>query len=449
MITTERTIKPLSIRDVKQIWKDEEWDKYLPSPGFITDFVTATRGIESPTQLSVWNAIFTISSLLKRDAYLKWYPSPLYPNMFILMVAPPRICAKSTIARVSDTILTEFPNYITNLGLAEKKRIPIIRSKATPEGISMMLKPSITSEIDEDSKKVLMVERDSHLAIIISELSTLINKKLYNQGLIGKLTDLYDCKDIDSDVTQGRGEQKFKNIYVTLLGATTIDGLKDAIPEEAFGDGFMSRVILVNQPVSTRNYPMPFNIPEIGLKDLIEKAAFIAESAIGAYSLTEDAMEWYEKFYTKYKNNLMGLAREQSIISKMVYRYDINLLKLSLIVHVASYKTDFKITVQDLRDANKILKHTYDGNRDLAGDLITNDNFQKSYRIIASKLDREKKITRRQLLQHCSSYSIPAQEVTRILNQLNQEGYIEIRNYRGAIVKIVTTNGDETYKWIA
>ena len=274
-------MKPLTTRDVKQTWADEEWDKYLPASGFITDFVTATRGIESPTQLAVWAAIFTISSLLKRDAYLQWYPNPLYPNMFIVMVAPPRICAKSTIARVADEILVEFPSLITDHKLSQRKKLPIIRSKATPEGISMMLKPTVDSIIDEKTQKVMLITRDSHLAIIISELSTLINKKLYNQGLIGKLTDLYDCKELDSDVTQGRGEQEFKNIYVTLLGATTIDGLKDAIPEEAFGDGFMSRVILVNQPSSTRSYPMPFNIPEIGLQDLIKRAAFMAENALG------------------------------------------------------------------------------------------------------------------------------------------------------------------------
>lgn len=441
-------MKAISARDVKQIWKDEEWDKYLPSPGFITDFVTATRGIESPTQLSIWSAVFTLSTLLKRDAYLSWYPSPLYPNLFIVLVAPPRICAKSTISRVADTILMEFPDHIQNPKLAASKRIPIIRSKATPEGISMMLKPSVESEISEETKKVIIVRHDSHLAIIISELSTLINKKLYNQGLIGKLTDLYDCKDIDSDVTQGRGEQVFKNIYVTMLGSTTVDGLKDAIPEEAFGDGFMSRVILVNQPVSTRNYPMPFDIPEIGLPDLIERAAFIAENSIGEYHLSDEGLEWYRKFYQNYKNGLTGLARTQNIISKMVYRYDINLLKLALIMHVSTYKTDKEITVQDLRDANKILKQTYKGNEDLAGDLIVNDNFQRPYRIITTKLQRDKKITRQKLLKHCSSYSISAQEATRILNQLLQEGYIQPFNFKGAKTRLITTNGAEVYKWM-
>ncbi len=441
-------MKGLTQRELKQTWQDEAWDSYLPQEGFLTDFVAATRGSESPTQLALWSAIFTVSTLLKRDAYLHWYPSPLYPNMFIVMIAPPRICAKSTIARVADEVLIGFPDYIENLKLKSSKRIPIIRSKATPEGISMMLKPTVSSEINEETQKVLMIERDSHLCIIISELSTLMNKKLYNQGLIGKLTDLYDCKDTDSDVTQGRGEQIFKNIYVTLLGATTIDGLRDAIPEEAFGDGFMSRVILVNQPTSTRSYPTPFNIPEISLNDLQKRAAFIAEHALGEYRMNEEAYEWYKNFYIKYKLNLFGLAKEQNIIGKMIYRYDINLLKLALIIHISTYTTDYEITIQDLKDAKKILEQTYKGNKDLAGDLIVNDNFQKSYRVIAAKIEREQKIKRRKLLQHCSSYSISAQETTRILNQLYQEGLLEVRNTKNIVIHTITTTGEEQYKWL-
>ncbi len=133
----------------------------------------------------------------------------------------------------------------------------------------------------------------------------------------------------------------------------------------------------------------------------------------------------------------------------MVYRYDINLLKLALILHISTYSKNKEVGIQSLRDANKILTHTYNGNQALAGDLIVNNGFQKSYRVIASKLQRDHTVTRQKLLQHCSSYGIIAQETTRTLNQLLQEGYLEIKNLKGKSVNLITTNGKEKYHWIA
>ena len=102
-----------------------------------------------------------------------------------------------------------------------------------------------------------MYEKGSQAAFVISELSSLLGKQNYNEGLVGKLTDLYDCKDYDDDTTISRGYKAFEDIYVTLLGATTRTALEESIPEAAFGEGFMSRVVLVYQHQRTRAYPEP------------------------------------------------------------------------------------------------------------------------------------------------------------------------------------------------
>jgi len=90
------TPKAFSETDFKKFWKTEDFDEFLPEPGFMTDFVMALRGVESPTIFAFWAAAFVMSTVLKRDAFLQWYPENIFPNLYIMLVAPPRVCAKST-----------------------------------------------------------------------------------------------------------------------------------------------------------------------------------------------------------------------------------------------------------------------------------------------------------------------------------------------------------------
>src|SRR6056297_1303363 len=122
---------PYSEKDVTKVWQDEEWDANLPQPGFLTDLVLTTRGIETPTKFAIWSGIFAISTILKRDAYLNWGFKPLYPNMYIILVAPPRMCAKSTVIDICEDIFLGLDDLLksVDLKLAFRKKLNLHHSK--------------------------------------------------------------------------------------------------------------------------------------------------------------------------------------------------------------------------------------------------------------------------------------------------------------------------------
>ena len=440
MIKTPIPYDESQIKDI--FWSEEPFDKYLPEKGFLTDFVLATRGIETPTILSFWSAVWTLSSALKRDAFFKWFPDPLYPNFFIVLVAPPRICAKSTAVRqFGEKILTSFTKFYKDPKVKFVKEINLLR-KATPEAMDQSLEP-IKNAVIGSGKGSVKMSRGSQVAIVVSELSTFLGKQKYNEGLISKLIDLYDCKDTDSSATVSRGEIIFENIFVTLIGATTISGLNESIPEVAMEGGFISRVILVHSPLPTRSYPEPHAV--IGgptREELSKRLAWIANNAQGEYYFTPEAKKYYEKFYHKHRKKLV---KEEKESVELKSRYDIHLRKLALILRAQEYREGTEISLDILKRAKLILEETYKNAQGITQDVGVS-LYTKAYMRTKEIILQRGKITRRQLIQRLSPSGVNADLILKIMQHIHQEGLISI-TLRGDQKKYPSTIGEELYTW--
>jgi len=166
---------------------------------------------------------------------------------------------------------------------------------------------------------------------------------------------LYDSRDIDDEMTRGGGKRMFKDIYVTLFGGTTPDSFKNSIPEEAFGGGFMSRVIVIKQDTPTRYFPIPKYVPGApSVAEISQRLAWIARNAYGGYDLSREAYREYALWYRKFKDNLVGNPNGNALA-----RMDTNLLKLCVIMRAQRYEIGTLITLQDFKDALMLLTDAY------------------------------------------------------------------------------------------
>src|SRR5690606_14187935 len=140
----------------------------------------------------------------------------------------------------------------------------------------------------------------STASIVVSELSTMIDRKLYNTGLIQKLTSLYDSMDGDGKITKSGGEQTLRNIYVTLAGGTTPKEMKTGFPQEAIGGGFVSRTIFVYVSRATRSFAVPPTIPDLpDVNEMAQRLAWIMDTAAGEYRLSQEAFSEHERWYNE------------------------------------------------------------------------------------------------------------------------------------------------------
>jgi hypothetical protein len=399
-------------------------DGMLPKPGFLTDFVNTGRGMESPTLFFAWNALWLISTVLKREAWLRWYPNKLWPNLYVLLVAPPALCRKSSSMIIANSLLRELPNCLSSSVEAYKKTSQVITGKTTPEGLLTSLAPDqrVFLSQTETGNSMLTVDKGSQIALNISELAVFLGKQQYNSGLVTLLTDLFDCKDSDSEITRGNGLKPLRDIYVTLFGAITPDGMKTSIPDEAFGGGFMSRVVIAYQDTPTKIYPIPKPMPGYPVwQDLTFRLAWIAEHAKGEYYLTPEAEDFYSRWYRSWKQSLFSVPDNQHKDN----RIDSLILRVALLMRVQEYREGNEITVENVQDAQKLLEYTSrTGEHALSN--IGATSYGQSYNTIKRFFLKRGTSTRRELSQYMSSRGIKAEEISAVVDQLVVEGFLSI-----------------------
>jgi len=413
----------------------------MPEPGFLTDFINVGRGMESPTLFFAWNALWLLSTVLTREAWLRWFPKPLYPNLYVLLVAPPSLCRKSSSMSIANDLLRELPKYMPDTLNAYKKKVRIIAGKATAEGILGALFPQERTFYTD--RQMIKVEKGSQAALSISEFAVFLGKQQYNSGLVTLLTALFDSADADSELTRGRGDKLLKDIYVTLMGGVTPDGLRLSIPEEAFGGGFMSRVILAYQDVPTKIYAIPKRFDGYPtIDDLYYKLAWIAVHAQGEYYLTEEAEAYYTEWYIKWKEELFGKGMEK----KEEFRFDNLLLRVAMLLRVQEYREGRDIQIWHIKLAQKLLEYTLrQGKR--ATEDVGAGQFMMVYNAVKRKIEREGTVVRSRLLSSLSGRGFSATQITEVIDQLVQEGFIKIR-LQGHLLDQSSRNGAEMYELV-
>ena len=74
---------------------------------WISSLLDYVEDTESPRTFWVWSAISTVANALQRKVWLPFGLDTLYPNLYILLVAPPGRCRKGAPIGFSKRILTE------------------------------------------------------------------------------------------------------------------------------------------------------------------------------------------------------------------------------------------------------------------------------------------------------------------------------------------------------
>jgi hypothetical protein len=431
-------------------WEYEPFDRCLPEEkGFMTDYVLSTRGSGVPTMFHVWGCLTIMSALIKREAWIEWYPSKLFANLYTILIGEPGRMYKSTSVNISFKLLENIHEYMSNINMKVIKEIQIIDGKITPERLLDRLKPKVGEYELVDSegnpiyskktKKIKVYPYTSEVMIIASELSSLLTKASYNEGMITNLLKLYDCDDHWSTDTFSRDKTELKNIYSTLLAACTPEQFRESIPKSVASDGFLSRTNVVYCKKNHRKYPKPKQVINGPTKEHLRKSlAWIGENIKGEYSFSDEAEEWFAKWYERYVKDL------ETNISQAGFkaRFDIKLRQVAFLISAQRYNVTKIISLEDMRTANRILQTTFRNSVGLIHEFISTD-IERLVRRIREYIKERKTVDRRTLLQNTS---ITAKMADIALSQLCQDGSIIIK-LEGKLRVEPSKHGIEIYKY--
>jgi hypothetical protein len=417
----------------KPFWACDTFDRFLPKTrGFLNDFVLSLRGQEVPVAFSLWSALVTLSTALKRETWLKWSEDPLYSNLYLVLVAPAGMAKKSVPINLGCLSLSEMPDYFTDLNISAMKQISVFRDKITGEAISKFLskkmKPLHINLVDKHGKPLRLTKggpietylKSAEVLLVAPELGTMLSRAKYNEDLITTLTKLYDTESPFENTTAGGGQKRLPRPFACLLGGTTPSALRDSIPKSAVDEGFLSRLIVCYQPkaASLFHRPRPMDIPR---KEIASRLAWVAQYTAGQWDLTPEADAFYEKWYIRIHTHYDTLRFHPAQKS----RFAIHVLKVALLFSAQRYENHLDkkkriIDLQAVKESIALVEETMQ----IAVPLIEETEANPAQRLqirIFKYISERRSATRKQLLQNAH---LTSGEATAIVSDLYQAGRI-------------------------
>lgn len=300
-----------------------------------------TDNSEPPKLYHKWVAISTVASVLQRKCVVNWGPIRFYPNMYIVLVAPPGKARKGTAMS-------------SGIDFLVRAEIKMSAESVTREALIRRIHGACeTITYDDDTK----VEFHSSLTIIAPELSVFLG---YNQHqLMMDLTDWFDCGKGPEGKwtyeTKNMGRDEITGLWVNLIGATTPDLLRSNLSIDAIGGGLTSRIIFVYAADKYKSCPAPFLTPEqikIGemLYDDLEQIHLLR----GQFKPDKEFINRWVEWYIEQDNK--EIFAEPHLFP-YCERRPVHIMKLSMIFN--SMRTDSMVmTVDDINQAIDLLEYT-------------------------------------------------------------------------------------------
>lgn len=273
-----------------------------------------------------WCAITAIAACLEQKVWLN-SPAPLYPNLYTLLVGPPAVGKSRTISVARNLLgtLTDFPFAPTSVTMA-----------------------ALVDSLKECERKYTLVPGPTvfynSMTLVPDDLQVLMST--YDLSLIAGLTTFYDVNHPYREQRRtGDLRVEIKRPQLSILGGTTPSHLFGFIPEEAWSQGFTSRLLLVYSDEKIKKRVRFNSVAQRKPDDLIHDLKLI-NSLIGEFHVDEKA----EKAFNNWIDAGEPPAPTHKRLEHYLGRRYPHLLKLSMVSSV-DRSNGLVITVEDFNRA--------------------------------------------------------------------------------------------------
>lgn len=195
---------------------------------WVAAFEKLTAYTGSPARLRRWAGIACLAGALEQKTWVVTNNSPLYPNLYTILVAPPGIGKSAAIGQ-----LRHFWSKLKDHKLAA----------------SNVSKASLIDEL-ADAQRILVragkvpptVEFHS-LKVIASELTVFIPE--FATDFMSVMTNIYDNEPFSERKRTAKVKIEIAKPQINFVAGTTPSSLVQLLPEGAWDQGFLSRTLLV------------------------------------------------------------------------------------------------------------------------------------------------------------------------------------------------------------
>jgi hypothetical protein len=277
-----------------------------------------------------------VAGALRRKVWIEQYAFQWYPNLFVLLVAPPAIVSKSTTADLAIKLL---------------RRVPGI--KFGPDAITWQ---ALVTSFAASAESFQVGEEWLTMSAITScatELGNLLDPR--DRQLVTNLITLYDSRELFEKVTKMSGNDVVQNAWFNLIACTTPSWIQENVPEGMIGGGLSSRILYVYAEKKEKLVDWPADAVPAGMREtadlLVQDLERISVLA-GEFSVTPEVKLWNKEWYVKHFNGGSNLADER--FGGYISRKQTHIYKLAMIISAAQ-RDSLVIELDDVIAANTMV----------------------------------------------------------------------------------------------
>lgn len=402
----------------------------MDEPDFFDEYAAYTLFTEPPRLYNRWCAISIIATLLGRNVHLQFGHKKLYPNQYIMLVGGSGT-RKSTAIGIARDLLKE-TGYDT-----------IAAEKTSKEKFLLDLQDGLFGDDSADSE-VLHQSADSlwqddntvrECLVAADEFNDFVGNG--NVDFLSLLGSLWDYDGIYKARVKNSKSVAIPFPTINMLAGNTSDRLASAIPIDAIGQGFTSRIFLVHGERSDRRYSRPPSPTEEQKRNILDKMRKVQSFCRGTATATDEAWDLLDRLYRSWP------ALDDSRFSAYSSRRYPHLLKLSLIFAAARYENT--ITVRDVTYANTVLTLTESFMPRAFGEFGKARNSSTANKVVEHLLANDtepQSIT--SIFKAVSSDLEKVTDLAVILMNLEKAGKIQNVQGKGFLPKRVVVVGENT-----
>lgn len=306
---------------------------------WVESYMDFTSNTEPPEGFRRWVALSTLASVMERKCVLNWGTEVFYPNMFIVLVGPPA-ARKGTAMRVGKS-------FLDALG------IPVASDESSRQKLIKSLQESASVDQTEHGDMI----HHSSMTIHSSELTVFLGYG--SREMLSMLCKWYDCENRYTYDTHARGKEEVPNVWVHLLGATTPGQLRAALPEDAVGSGFTSRVVFVYEEKKGKTVLKPsLSNEQIRLGELLAQDLAEIRNIVGEFVPTAEYEERYYSWYAESESKQVFLDPR---LDYYVQRRPTHLFKLSMLCSASRGSSK----ILELEDLERAIDYLHEAEKDM------------------------------------------------------------------------------------
>jgi hypothetical protein len=245
---------------------------------FLELYKKYTTGNETPELIHTWVGLAVLAGACEKRIWLPKGFFNIYMNLYLLFVAPPGVCNKSTSMGLGAKLLND-------------AGMMVFEGATTKAKIVMDMAESIQVFQTKDGDF-----NHSSVTFISDEFNTLLSSG--GPDIVRFFTEIFSKETVYNDRTKSAGTYSLPNPFLNFMANMVPKTFGDNVADEALAGGLIARFIIIYEDATRGKYPDPVVTPDqyAARAEALEMLFNLADK-YGPLSQSKEAHAFYNDWY--------------------------------------------------------------------------------------------------------------------------------------------------------